>query len=68
VFQTVYTHKNGILRVKVQLLYKKISIAPLAKMTKIRIGDFRRIGRIVDYLFHFMLYLMLFKEVRMNKY
>jgi len=27
VFQTVYTHKNGILRVKVQLLYKKISIA-----------------------------------------
>ena len=37
-------------------------------MTKLRIGDFRRIGRIGDYLFHFMLYLMLFKEVRMKKY
>jgi len=40
-------------------------LSVLRGMTKIRIGDFRRIG---DYLFHFTLYLMLFKEVRMKKY
>ena len=63
-FQTVYTQKLVFFELKFNY-YKKNSIAPLAKMTKIRIGDFRRIG---DYLFHFMLYLMLFKEVRMKKY
>ena len=43
--------------------YIKTSNAPLAKMTKISIGDFRRIG---DYLFHFMLYLMLFNDESME--
>ena len=36
---------------------KKHANAPLAKMTKIRIGDYR---------FYFMLYLMLFNDERMK--
>ena len=42
---------------KLDYYLKKHANAPLAKMTKIRIGDYR---------FYFMLYLMLFNDERMK--